>query len=201
MLIKEANYKTSVTKKENILQDNVPEFAFVGRSNVGKSSLINKLTGKKRLAKTSSTPGLTKMINYFDINNNFRFVDLPGYGYAKVGKGQLDVWAGLMGEYILYSSSLQTIFVLVDIRHDASSLDKEMLKFLIFHQIPFIVLATKADKLSKSKQNERLMNLATTLGIRKELIIITSAENGQGCEKVLDYIENKLEEEEGNVQD
>ena len=196
MVIKSAVYQTSVTQKENILQDDVPEFAFVGRSNVGKSSLINKLTGQKHLAKTSSSPGLTKMINYFDINNKFRFVDLPGYGFAKVGKGQLDVWASLMGEYILYSSSLQTVFVLVDIRHEATELDKEMLKFLIFHQIPFIVLATKGDKLSKSKQNENIRKLAESLGIRKELIILTSAENGQGCDKVLNYISNKLEEEE-----
>ncbi len=192
MKILSAKYKTSVVKKENILQDGVPEFAFVGRSNVGKSSLINRLVGQKKLAKTSSTPGLTKMVNYFDINETFRFVDLPGYGYAKVGKGQLDVWAGLMGEYILSSASLNTIFVLVDIRHNASALDVDMLKFLIYHGVPFIVLATKCDKLSKSKQYLQVKALAASLGIREELIVPTSSETGQGCDKVLEIIENKL---------
>ena len=192
MKILSAKYKTSVVKKENILQDGVPEFAFVGRSNVGKSSLINRLVGQKKLAKTSSTPGLTKMVNYFDINETFRFVDLPGYGYAKVGKGQLDVWAGLMGEYILSSASLNTIFVLVDIRHNASALDVDMLKFLIYHGVPFIVLATKCDKLSKSKQYLQVKALAASLGIREELIVPISSETGQGCDKVLEIIENKL---------
>ena len=92
MVIKSAKYKTSVVSKSNLLRDGVPEFAFVGRSNVGKSSLINNLTNTKGLAKTSATPGKTKMVNYFDINNSFRFVDLPGYGFAKVGKSHLDVW-------------------------------------------------------------------------------------------------------------
>ena len=97
MNIIKAVYKTSVVSVKNILDDGVPEFAFVGRSNVGKSSLINNLVGVKGLAKTSSTPGKTKMINYFDINDSFRFVDLPGYGFAKVGKSQLDVWSSILG--------------------------------------------------------------------------------------------------------
>lgn len=193
MIIKKAVYKTSVVEKANILRDEVPEFAFVGRSNVGKSSLINMLVGQKHLAKTSSTPGLTKMVNYFDINDEFRFVDLPGYGYAKVGKGQLDVWAGLMGEYLVGSPSLQTVFVLIDVRHEPSELDKQMLQFLIYHELPFIVLVTKADKLSKSAQNKQIKILAQSLAIRPELIIPTSSENFLGKEKVLDYIESKLE--------
>lgn len=192
MKIKSARYLTSVTEKDKILQDGVPEFAFVGRSNVGKSSLINKLVGQKRLAKTSSTPGLTKMVNYFVINETFRLVDLPGYGYAKVGKGQQDIWAGLMGEYILSSSSLQTVFVLVDIRN-FSQLDRDMLKFLIYYQIPFMVLATKCDKLSKVRVNAQIKTLAGELGVREEFIVPTSAESGQGCERVLDYIDQKLE--------
>lgn len=193
MIIKKAVYKTSVVEKGKLLQDDIPEFAFVGRSNVGKSSLINMLVGQKRLAKASSTPGLTKMVNYFDINDTFRFVDLPGYGYAKVGKNQLDVWAGLMGEYLLGSQSLDTVFVLLDIRQVPSELDKSMLEFLIFNQIPFMVLATKADKLSKSKQIQQRKIIAKTLCIREELIILTSAEKQIGKEKVLEYIENKVE--------
>ena len=193
MNISKAVYKTSVVKKQDIILDDVPEFAFVGRSNVGKSSLINMLVGQKRLAKTSSMPGLTKMVNYFDINDRFRFVDLPGYGYAKVGKGQLNIWAGLMGEYLTTSQGLETVFVLVDIRHEPSQLDKQMLEFLIFNKIPFIVLATKADKLSKAQQTQAITVIANALHIRKELIILTSGENGLGKDKVLDYIDNKLE--------
>ncbi len=195
MIIKSAVYKTSVVEESKLLQDDVPEFAFVGRSNVGKSSLINMLVGQKRLAKTSSTAGLTKMVNYFDINNTFRFVDLPGYGYAKVGKSHLDVWAGLMGEYLTGSQSLDTVFVLVDLRHEPSILDRAMLEFLIYNQIPFMVLATKADKLSKAKQSVQKKMLAKTLKIREELIILTSSETGLGKEKVLEYIENKVGEE------
>lgn len=194
MNIKSATYKTSVVEQSNLLSDGVPEFAFVGRSNVGKSSLINMLVGKHRLAKTSSTPGLTKMVNYFDINEEFRFVDLPGYGYAKVGKGHLDVWAGLMGEYLVGSESLITVFVLIDIRHDPSELDKKMLAFLMYHQIPFMVLATKADKLSRSAQNKQIKAIAKALTIREESIIATSSENFLGKERVLNYIETKIEE-------
>ncbi len=193
MIIKSAVYKTSVVEKSKIIQDDIPEFAFVGRSNVGKSSLINMLAGQKRLAKTSSTAGLTKMVNYFDINNEFRFVDLPGYGYAKVGKSHLDVWAGLMGEYLTGSQSLDTVFVLVDIRHEPSELDKAMLEFLIYNQIPFMILATKVDKLSKAKQSVQKKMLAKGLNIREELIILTSGETGCGRDKVLEYIENKIE--------
>lgn len=193
MIIKKAVYKTSVVEKDKLIQDNVPEFAFVGRSNVGKSSLINMLVGQKRLAKASSTPGLTKMVNYFDINDTFRFVDLPGYGYAKVGKSHLDVWAGLMGEYLVGSQSLDTVFVLVDIRIEPSELDRSMLQFLIYHQIPFMVLATKSDKLSRSRQLQQRKALAKGLLIREELIILTSSESGLGKDKVLEYIENKVE--------
>lgn len=192
MNITKAVYKTSVVSKDKIINDGVPEFAFVGRSNVGKSSLINRLVNVKRLAKTSSTPGLTKMVNYFDINDKFRFVDLPGYGYAKVGRKQLGVWAGLMGEYLTSSPSLITVFVLVDIRHEPSELDKEMVRFLVFHQLPFIILATKCDKLSKTKTLAQVKLLASALSVREDFIIPTSSENGLGRDKILDYIENQL---------
>ena len=135
MNIKSAKYLTSVVECDKILDDGVPEFAFVGRSNVGKSSLINNLTGVNGLAKTSATPGKTRMINYFLINDELRFVDLPGYGYAKVGKSHLDVWSGLMGEYLLGSQSLKMIFLLLDIRHEPTEQDKQMLKFMIFNNM------------------------------------------------------------------
>lgn len=193
MIIKSAKYKTSVVDKNKILSDGIIEFAFVGRSNVGKSSLINFLTGVKGLAKTSATPGKTKMINYFDINDSFRFVDLPGYGYAKVGKGQLDVWSGLLGEYLLNSQYLATTFVLLDIRHQPSEQDKQMIQFLIFNNLPFCILATKADKIAKSKWSGAKTMLAKGLGVREEIIIVTSSEDKVGKQAILDYIENKLD--------
>ena len=193
MVIKSAKYKVSVVDKAHILDDGVPEFAFVGRSNVGKSSLINNLVSSKSLAKTSSTPGKTKMINYFDINNSFRFVDFPGYGYAKVGRIQLDVWSGLLGEYLISSPSLLTIFLLLDIRHEPTEQDKQMVKFLIFNGLPFMIIATKADKLAKSKVSSAISKLAKTLSIRQEAILVSSSETSLGKDKILNYIEMKLE--------
>lgn len=192
MKILSASYNTSVVDKKNLLNDGLPEFAFVGRSNVGKSSLINSLTGVKGLAKTSATPGKTKMVNYFDINNSFRFVDLPGYGYAKVGKSHLDVWSGLMGEYLLNSSTLLTTFLLLDVRHSPTAQDKQMLEFLCYNKLPFCVIATKGDKVAKSKQKQAVDKLAKELGIRPELIILSSSEQNLGKEKILDYIETRL---------
>ena len=193
MKILSAKYKTSVVDKKNIIDDGKPEFAFVGRSNVGKSSLINKLTGVKGLAKTSATPGKTKMINYFDINDEFRFVDLPGYGYAKVGKSHLDVWSGLMGEYLLGSPTLLTTFLLIDIRHDPTEQDRQMLGFLMYNNLPFCVIATKADKIARSKQKSAVNTLAKVLNIRPELIICSSSESGTGKDQILEYISNRLE--------
>jgi len=194
MYIKSAVYLTSVVSRDKIIDDGVPEFAFVGRSNVGKSSLINNLTGVKGLAKTSATPGKTKMINYFVVNNNFRFVDLPGYGYAKVGKSHLDVWSGLMGEYLLGSNSLKTVFVLLDIRHEPTIQDRQMIEFLIYNQLPFRIIVTKADKISRSQQNNQVEKICKILKIRKEIVIITSSEKSLGKDKLLDYIENLLGE-------
>lgn len=194
MIIKSAKYKTSVVNVNNLLDDGVPEFAFVGRSNVGKSSLINNLVNSKGLAKASSTPGKTKMVNYFDINDRFRFVDLPGYGYAKVGKGQLDIWSGLLGEYLVQSQSLLTIFLLLDIRHIPTLQDKQMIQFLVYHNLPFMVIATKADKIAKSKILSYIKAIAKEAGIREEMIIPSSSENSLGKDKILNYIENKLDE-------
>ena len=193
MKIVSAKYNTSVVDKKHVLNDGWPEFAFVGRSNVGKSSLINSLTGTKGLAKTSATPGKTKMINYFDINDSFRFVDLPGYGYAKVGKSHLDVWSGLMGDYLLHSPSLLTTFLLLDIRHNPTQQDRQMLEFLVYNKLPFCVIATKADKLSKSKQKPAVLQLAKLLNIRPELIILSSSEQNLGKDKILEYIQTRLE--------
>ncbi len=192
MKIVSAKYLTSVVSEKDILNDDLKEFAFVGRSNVGKSSLINALTGVKNLAKTSSTPGLTKMINYFLINNSFKFVDLPGYGYAKTGQKHIANWAGLMEKYLLNSTLLVTVFVLVDSRHEPSELDKMMIEFLNHYQIPYMLIATKVDKLAKSKIPQSLSKIAKTLGVRRELILPFSSETLFGKEQILEYIEGVI---------
>ena len=192
MNITSAKYLTSVVDEKNILNDDMVEFAFVGRSNVGKSSLINALTGVKNLAKTSSTPGLTKMINYFVINNSFKFVDLPGYGYARTGQKHIANWAGLMEKYLLNSTLLKTVFVLIDCRHEPSELDKMMINFLNHYQIPYMIIMTKVDKLAKSKIPQSAGKIAKHLGVRKELILPFSSENFFGKDRILDYIENVL---------
>lgn len=192
MVIKKAVYKTSVVKIDDIIKDDVPEFAFVGRSNVGKSTLLNSLVNNKSLAKASATPGKTKMINYFDINDSFRFVDLPGYGYAKVCKEQLDIWSSLIGQYLDTSQSLQTVFLLLDIRLEPSIQDKQMLEFLIYNNIPFVIIATKADKIAKSKQQNQIKMLASKLKVRAEMIFVYSSQQNIGKDKILGYIEGKL---------
>ena len=194
MIIKSAKYITSVVSRNKIIVDGVPEFAFVGRSNVGKSSLINSLTGVKGLAKTSATPGKTRMINYFLINEEFRFVDLPGYGYAKVGKSELDVWSGLMGEYLLGSDSLKLVFVLLDIRHDPTAQDRQMIEYLVYNNLPFRIIVTKADKIARNKQLQQVDKICKVLKIRKEIVIVSSSEKLQGKDQILEYIQNLLGE-------
>ena len=194
MEIKKAIYQMSITDKKKILNDDIAEFAFVGRSNVGKSSLINLIVNQKALAKTSSTPGKTKMINYFFINDNFRLVDLPGYGFAKTGKSHQDIWAGLIGDYLLNAQNLLMIFLLLDGRHLPSQLDKQMIEFLLFNNLPFKIIITKSDKLSKSKLNENINSIAKTLNLRKEIFITSSSYSRQGRQSILDLISFKLEE-------
>ena len=191
MIIKSAEYLTSVVSKDNILQSG-NDFAFVGRSNVGKSSLINSLTGQKKLCKTSSVPGRTRMINYFLINKEFRFVDLPGYGYAQAGKEHKIVWANIMEDYLTNSNVIKRVFMLVDSRIQPTELDVKMLKFLFYYQIPTTVVATKCDKLPKSKVCVYVQNIAKKLNLGKDNITTYSSETGLGKEKLLQIIENDL---------
>ena len=193
MIIKSAKYKTSVVSVKDMLNDGIPEFVFVGRSNVGKSSLINYLTGVKGLALTSATPGKTKMINYFDINDKFRFVDLPGYGYANVSKENLLLWSEILSNYLLTSFSLQTVFVLLDIRITPTKQDKQMVEFLVQNNIPFLIICTKIDKLPKSKIPQQVQKITYELGLRKDMFKLSSSEKNIGKESILDYIENRLE--------
>lgn len=192
MKITEAKFLKSAVDESGIIKDERVEIAFVGRSNVGKSSLINSLCGQKNLAKTSSTTGLTKTINYFLINNLFRLVDLPGYGYAKTGKNHIANWAGLIEKYLVESKSLRVVFVLVDCRHEPTELDHLMLEFLKSYQIPFIVVATKVDKIAKSKVSQACNVIAKQLALRKEMIFPYSAQTSFGKEQLLEYLEGVL---------
>ncbi len=191
MIIKDAKYLTSVVNKANILKEGI-DFAFVGRSNVGKSSLINSLVNQKKLCKTSSTPGRTRMINYFLINNSFRFVDLPGYGYAQAGKEHKLIWASIMEDYLLNTNCLKRVFLLVDLRHQPSDLDLKMLKFLFYYKIPVSVVATKSDKIPKSKISAYVQVIANKLNLGRDNVIPYSSETNFNKDVLLNLIENDL---------
>ena len=213
MKIKSAEFLTSVASKEKFINSNLFEFAFVGRSNCGKSSLINALVNQKKLAKTSSTPGLTKLVNYFLINAKVKdfnadknieinsqdeaypyfFVDLPGYGFSRAGKVHHELWSNLIEDYFRYSQNLKCVFVLMDIRHEPSSLDEQMLLYLYSNNIPFKVIATKADKISKSKINENVNLMAKKLKITANNIIAVSTENKYNLNLILNYFNNFFE--------
>ena len=192
MKIKSSKFVITVADPAKLLETNVKEFAFVGRSNAGKSSLINALTNKNMLAKTSSTPGKTRHINYFLINEEFYIVDLPGYGYHKASKGDEERWTKLIEEYLLKSEQLAWGFVLMDIRHKPSVLDKQMLTFLHYYSVPFVVVATKADKLSKAQRYNHANKLANEIGLSGKDIIITSSEGKFGMEDILAKCEQFL---------
>lgn len=196
MIVKESSFLVSVASEDKLQNLGVSEFAFVGRSNCGKSSLINFLASKKGLAKTSSTPGHTKLVNYFWFNKNqadkFVLVDLPGYGFSKAGKKAHGLWSSLIEAYLLKSKNLKRVFVLVDIRHEPSELDQTMIEFLYYNQIPFSVVATKADKISKSKQAAQVSTIAKILKIATGNIVVTSSENKTGKEQILKIIEENL---------
>ncbi len=192
MEIKSAKFLKSVMHKSNFYDDDVVEIAFVGRSNAGKSSLLNNLSHNSSLAKTSKTPGRTRMINYFLINNSFRFVDLPGYGFHQAGKVMEENWANLMEDYLTMSKNLSLVILLLDIRHEPSKLDLIMIDFLFSRQIPFIVVATKTDKVAKSKINNYLTSLSKKIKIPVGNIFPHSIMETKSREKILNYIENFL---------
>lgn len=193
MIVKTAEFVTSVSDVSKLNEyDDLPQFTFVGRSNVGKSSLINYLTNRKSLAKTGSTPGRTRLINYFKINSQFYFVDLPGYGFAQASKAEQAQWQSLIGGYLQNTQSLKLVFVLVDVRHQPSKLDVQMLDYLYQFQIPFCVVATKADKVGKSELYKNLQTIANTFGLGVQDIIYVSSAKKQGAQRILERIETMI---------
>ena len=193
MDIKSAEFVISNTDYKKCPDSRMPEYAFIGRSNVGKSSLINMLTNKKGLAMTSSKPGKTLLINHFIINNNWYLVDLPGYGYATAGKKMRDQLKGIIENYILYREQLTAIFLLIDSRHEPQQIDIDFIAWLGENGIPFSIVFTKLDKLSNSRARENTdAYKAKLLEQWEELppIFLTSSEKRQGRDELLNYIES-----------
>ena len=192
MEIKQAEFVISAPMVSMCPQDTKPEYAFIGRSNVGKSSLINMLTNHKKLAKTSATPGKTLLINHFIINKEWYLVDLPGYGYAKRSKKEIDKLDQMIRGYILQREQLVNVFVLVDVRLEPQKIDLEFIEWLGVSSIPFAIVFTKADKLSVGKVSANVEAYKKKLlETWEELppIFLTSSEKRQGRDDVLDYIE------------
>ena len=179
-----AKFIKSASKKEEFILDNLPQIAFVGRSNVGKSSLINLLTNNSKLAKTSSMPGRTRLVNYFNINNQFYLVDLPGYGYARASKNTTSAWDSVMNDYFLNNPQLKLVLLLLDCRIDPTNLDLQMLDYLFENEIKVALVLTKADKLNKSELNAQISKLSNQLRFNKSLIVATSASKKQGAENI-----------------
>ena len=192
MTIKSAEYTISSARVEQCPAGNWPEFAFIGRSNVGKSSLINMLTGRAGLAKTSATPGKTVLINHFLINSQWYLVDLPGYGYARRGMKQRDELQRMISGYILRREQMMNLFLLIDIRHEPQRIDLEFIEWLGENGIPFSIVFTKADKLSKGKAAGNVKRYLDELSKQWEELpphFVTSSETRQGREEVLGYID------------
>jgi len=193
MKIRSAEFIMSNSNVMKAPKDRIPEYAFIGRSNVGKSSLINMLMERKDLAKTSGKPGKTQLINHFKINEEWFLVDLPGYGYAKVSKKKRTIFQFFIENYFKEREQLVCTFVLIDSRHDPQKIDLDFMKFLGENQIPFCIVFTKADKLGSSKLNKQITSYKKKLLNTWETIptsFITSSSNGLGRKEFLDFIDN-----------
>lgn len=192
MLIKSAEFVCSNTKVDKLPEPDLPEYAFIGRSNVGKSSLINALVSRKNLAKTSQTPGKTQLINHFLINDNWYLVDLPGYGFAKTSKSNRVAWEKFIRRYLLQRENLQCVFVLVDSRHEPQKIDLEFCCWLGENGIPFMLVFTKTDKQSSLKSESNAAKFRKALLTWFEEVphhFLTSAETKLGCEELLKSID------------
>jgi GTP-binding protein len=189
-----ASFVTSAPALNDCPDESMPEFCFAGRSNVGKSSLLNKITNKRKLARTSNTPGKTQQMNYYNIDDTCYFVDLPGFGFAKVPEKERKRWGQDIQEYLKKRSTLRLILHLVDVRHPPSKLDEEFFFWMASNEMPFAVILTKADKLSKNKQNQsvaRARKILSTMNIEVPMIAC-SAESGAGIRELQKLITDFL---------
>ena len=195
MEIKSASFVTSLAQYHENAPINLPQLAVVGKSNVGKSSLINALCNRKKLCKTSATPGKTRLINVFLINDQFHLVDLPGYGFAKVDKKEKERWGAMMDHYFQDSSLLMHVLLLVDIRHDPTQDDVAMAQYFRQMDIPFTVVATKADKISRGARMKQLAPICRQMLVQPWEVIVSSSEDNTGRDKLLELIDQILEED------
>ena len=192
MVIKKAQFITSLDAFRDYPGIGRPEIAMVGKSNVGKSSMINRLTNNGKLARTSAEPGKTRLINLFNLNDEIVLVDLPGYGFAKVSRGEKQRWAGMIEGYLAQSKNLKRVLMLVDMRHQPTNDDIDMVNYLRHYGIPFTVAATKADKLSRAEKNRSIPVICRTLAVQPWEVIPFSAEDGTGREKLLELLDTLL---------
>lgn len=193
MQITSAEFLVSNSRADMCPQSTLPEYAFIGRSNVGKSSLINMLTGRKALAMTSSTPGKTMLINHFVINGDWHLVDLPGYGYAKRGKKEMEKLKNLITHYVLDREQLTCLFVLIDSRIPPQKIDLEFIRFLGENGVPFAIIFTKADKPKFAELKRNVQTFLDTLAEEWEELpphFVTSSEDRRGRDEFLDYIDS-----------
>lgn len=198
MIIKNAVFITSAAQPSQFIKPQKPMIVVCGKSNVGKSSFINMLANQKKLAKTSSAPGKTRLVNYFDFGE-FILADLPGYGYAEVSKAEKERWGKTLDKFFSLKEDITHVFALADIRHDPTADDKRMIDYLHFHSIPFTVIATKSDKLSKMKVKENMKKVAAGFKLGVDNIIAVSNETRVGKEDVLDKLDHIIALAAGRV--
>ena len=192
MEIKKAEFITSMPAYTDFPGKGLPQIAVVGKSNVGKSSLINRLCMRNKLARTSSTPGKTRLINVFELNEAFHLIDLPGYGFAKVDKQEKARWGNMMQKYFEQSSELLHVLTLVDIRHDPTQDDLQMNQYLRQMNIPYTVIATKSDKISRGARQKQLAPICRGLLVQPWQVLCFSSEDGTGRDQLLELLEQIL---------
>jgi GTP-binding protein len=192
MKVTSAQFVRSVVDLANIPRQRLPAIAFAGRSNVGKSSMINCLVTRKHLAKTSGTPGKTRQINFFMINAQFYFVDLPGFGYAKVSRAMRNQWQTLIEPFLAEAEFLKGVVQIVDIRHDLFEMDVQLFQWLRYHDIPIILTAIKADKISRGQADARVRSYRKALGFEDGIVIAFSSKTGTGKKELWKRIETLL---------
>ncbi|WP_284139747.1 MULTISPECIES: ribosome biogenesis GTP-binding protein YihA/YsxC [unclassified Virgibacillus] len=193
MKITSAEIIISAVSQKQYPNDRLPEIALAGRSNVGKSSFINKLITRKNLARTSSKPGKTQTLNFYKINEQFYFVDVPGYGYAKVSKKEREKWGHMMEEYFQLRETLKAVVLITDIRHSPTRDDIQMYEFVKYFDLPVIVVGTKLDKIPKNKKASHLKRLINEMGIQKgDPVVLFSAETGEGKDEAWGLIKHYL---------
>ena len=200
IIVTKSDYVASAVSKAQYPEEVLPEFAFIGRSNVGKSSLINSLCNRKNLARTSQTPGKTQTINFFRVTfkvdgnyyNDMHFVDLPGYGYAKTSKTNRRIWAKFIEEYLLKSTNLKFVCQLIDMRHPPMDSDKKFFAWLVEHNLPVLLITTKADKLSKTEQKKQLALIQKSFDVEELSILPYSSQTNFGRAELLQTISEQL---------